>query len=211
MVDEDGEVTYYNIKEIEFDTKPSKKNRPKKPYHADFLEENVFIWDKDAVDDLFLEEYYGKQFLGDSLQLSLTEAAYLSEQGIIDLYKDNVKLTLDDFIDLCTRKVENFYNIFLVYRDLKEKGLTLKTGYKFGIDFRVYDNKDLSWARSVSTTKIEHSKYLLQVFHISYAFKIPDMARSVRMANSVRKRMIFAGVDTATGNISYINISWTKL
>lgn len=212
VVDEDGEVTYYNIKEMVFGTESLENIVSKNPkslkkiYRADFLEENVFIWDNDAVDDLLSGGYYGKQFLDDNLQLSLAEAAYLYEQKMINLYKDSVKLTLDEFLDLCTRKVENFYEIFLVYRDLRMRGLIPKTGYKFGIDFRVYDD-----FCPVQAEQTEHSKYLLQVFPITSPFKIPDMARLVRVANSVRKKMVFAGVDTTTGKISYININWTKL
>ncbi|HIH40356.1 MAG TPA: tRNA-intron lyase [Halobacteria archaeon] len=209
VVDEDGEVTYYNIKEMDFGTKTLQKivkkdpKSSKKTYHADLLEENVFIWDKDAIDDFFSGEYFGKRFLDDNLQLSLVEAVYLSEQKMIDVYKDGVKLTYEEFLDLCSKKVENFYEIFLVYKDLRENGLIPKTGYKFGIDFRVYDD--------FCSTQTEHSKYLLQVVPISSPFKIPDMARLVRVANSVRKMMVFAGVDVAAGKIAYININWTKL
>jgi len=225
-VDEDGEVTYYNIKEMDFsktkisnDAELLRKIEIKKTYRADLSEENVFIWDKDAVDDLFLKNYYGKRFGEDYLQVSLVEAVYLLEQKIINVYKDDRKLTLDDFLDFCTKKVENFYTIFLSYRDLREKGLIPKTGYKFGTDFRVYDDfysdqtecSKSSFLAYEDRRFLKHSKYLLQVFLLTAPFKIPDMARLVRVANSVRKKMIFTGVDTTTGRIVYININWTKL
>ena len=67
---------------------------------------------------------------------------------------------------------------------MKERDFVVKTGLKFGSDFRVYE---------YVSEEIPHSKYLVNVFRKPIpAFEI---VRAVRLAHSVRKTLVFACKD----------------
>ena len=73
----------------------------------------------------------------DSLNLSLIEACYLLEKGRLDIYEDDVECSVGYIIDLL--KEQDFFGKYVVYRDLKDRGYVIKTGFKYGSDFRLYN------------------------------------------------------------------------
>ncbi len=64
----------------------------------------------------------------DCLELSLMEACYLMESGRLDIYENDEKCELDYIIDLI--KEQEIYGKYLVYKDLKNRGYIIKTGFK---------------------------------------------------------------------------------
>ena len=73
----------------------------------------------------------------DFLHLSLIEACYLLEKGRLNIYEDDVKCSVGYLIDLI--KEQNLYAKYIVYRDLKDRGFVIKTGFKYGSEFRLYN------------------------------------------------------------------------
>ena len=61
--------------------------------------------------------------------------------------------------------------------------MVVKTGFKFGSDFRVYDE-------ITDVSQLPHSKYL--VSNVKGKLRLPEISRAVRLANSVRKKMVFS-------------------
>jgi tRNA-intron endonuclease len=92
---------------------------------------------------------------------------------------------LDDFIHKALRLEPIFEGKLKVYRDLRAKGLVAKTGFKFGSHFRVYEKIE-------TIQRIPHSLYLVDFIGKDHVFDLTDMSRSIRLANSVRKEMVFA-------------------
>ncbi|RZN39394.1 MAG: tRNA-intron lyase [Methanophagales archaeon ANME-1-THS] len=105
--------------------------------------------------------------------LSLVEAAYVTKKG-------GLALDLERFLEYATAVEDDFMAKYAVYEDLREKGLILKTGFKFGSHFRVYQ-----------AIKKKHSTDLIQVLPGAHVFSMPELARAVRLAHGVKKRMIF--------------------
>ena len=66
----------------------------------------------------------------DCLELSIIEACYLMESGRLDIYENDKKCDVNYIIDLI--KEEEIYGKYLVYRDLKNRGYIIKTGFKYG-------------------------------------------------------------------------------
>ena len=66
----------------------------------------------------------------DFLHLSLIEACYLLEKGRLDIYEDDTPCSIGYLIDLL--KHEELYGKYIVYRDLKDRGFVIKTGFKYG-------------------------------------------------------------------------------
>ncbi len=85
------------------------------------------------------KSHYGKIY-EERLQISLIEAAYLMEKGKLKLKKDDDDVTLEEFISLLAER--GLYSKYLVYRDLRNRGYIVKTGFKYGaihaLDFSSY-------------------------------------------------------------------------
>jgi len=129
-----------------------------------------------------------------ALVLSMIEALYLVETKKLEVIKGKDALEYEDMVRLGSEHEKEFYNKYLVYKDLRERGLTVRTGLKFGTDFRLYD-------RGEKVGK-GHSKYLVHVVPEEYTCSFPEMARALRLAKNVNKDMIYAIVD-GEGDITY--------
>mgnify|MGYP000585145174 CR=1 FL=1 len=137
-----------------------------------------------------------------ALILSLIEAAYLVGAGKMEVFRGSEAITFDELVRLGSEKEEEFYNKYLVYRDLRERGLLVKTGLKFGTDFRLYERGE-GVGRG-------HSRYLVHVVPEEYTCSFPEMARALRLAKNVNKDMIYAIVDEDC-DITYYLVDRVKL
>jgi len=63
------------------------------------------------------------------------------------------------------------------YDDLRRRGLVVKTGFKYGSHFRVYDGSPDG----------HHSKYLVHAVHWDYRTIWPEISRAVRLAHGVKR------------------------
>lgn len=134
---------------------------------------------------------------GNAQELSLIEAAYLMETEKLEVSDGKKNLSFDDIIKKGNEIEENFYSKYLVYSDLRKRGLLVKTGLKFGSDFRVYERG--------ATIKSGHSKLLVQVVPEEYSCSFPEIARAIRLSQNVNKTMVYAVVDEE-GDITYYQI-----
>ncbi|OWP56501.1 MAG: tRNA-intron lyase [Thermoplasmatales archaeon B_DKE] len=79
-----------------------------------------------------------------------------------------------------------------VYEDLVRRKLIVRTGFKYGANFRAY-RKSMS----------DHAEYLVHV--MDEADQWYRISRAVRLSHGVRKSMLFAGL--YQGKVEYISIS----
>jgi len=146
------------------------------------------------------EKGYGEEH--DSKQiLSLIEALYLMEKNKLIVSDGKKTFNFEDLLKKGNEIEDNFYAKYLVYKDLRERGLLVRTGFKFGSDFRVYP-------RGVRIGS-GHSSHLVHVIPEEYKCSFPELARAVRLAQHVNKEMIFAIVDEE-GDVIYYKISKLK-
>lgn len=135
----------------------------------------------------------------DSLILSLVEACYLLEKGRLDIYEDDIECTIGYIIDIL--KEQGIYGKYVVYRDLKDRGFVIKTGFKYGSDFRLY-NRGRGPGQG-------HSDFLVKVIFESYDINALDFASYIRVAHGVNKKFLLAIVDDDF-DITYYNVEWTR-
>ena len=135
----------------------------------------------------------------DKLELSLIEALYLMEKGRLNLFKGNDECSVNEILTIL--KDNNVYGKYLVYSDLKDRGYIIKTGFKYGSDFRLYD-------RGHSPGE-GHSDYLVKVIYENYEIPVLDFASYIRVSHGVRKKLLLAIVDE-DHDITYYNVEWTK-
>lgn len=180
VADEEGDLTYYYAKFFRM------RGALEEPdaYHGDItlLGDRSIVWDRSLSAHL-QENFIGRDFGNGVVQLSLTETAYLMEKGASVLRNGSV-CTLEDFLAYAQDIQPDIARRLRVYKDLRGRGMVPKTGFKFGSHFRVYRQEPGGG----------HAPYLVHVVPDHYTSTWTEISRAVRLANSVRKQMIFAVV-----------------
>lgn len=181
-----------------------------KIWEAELIENRVIIWDSDAV-AIYDEGGYGKPLpeeKPDRIELDLIEAAYLVEKNKLKVFKKDgkkkKKLAFKDLMEIGTKAVNEFHPQFIVFRDLRERGYLVKTGYKFGAHFRLYD-RGVKLIRGPKAPH-EHTKAIVHAVAEESAFSLPEMSRAVRLAHNIRATMWWAIVDRE-GDVTYYSLS----
>jgi tRNA-intron endonuclease len=189
IVDEDSDLTYYEIKKI-LPTGSYKLGSEQKISTASLLEDRVMVWDPQASADLQRKGFFGQPMDEGHLQLSLVESCYLLKNGVLEIEdRDKLKLDYTDFSKIASKIESNFMVKYAVYENLRNNGLVPKTGFKFGTHFRVYKKIE-------DMAKLPHSDYLIHAIEQDHIFSLQQLSRAVRLANSVRKDMIYGAVDS---------------
>jgi tRNA-intron endonuclease len=202
VVDEEGDLTYYkgSISKPKSKKKSDEKNTTQNG-SAVLIEDRVMLWEPDLISALRSNGFYGKE-IGKSLQLALTESIYLMDKGILEirLAKTGRKLSAERFLRIAKKIQPDFNRRLTVYRHLKGRDLIVKTGFKYGTHFRVYEGDPNS----------DHSEYLVHGVPNNYECSWEEISRAVRLAQGVRKQMLFARVTNDENEVQYINIERIK-
>jgi tRNA-intron endonuclease len=197
IVDEESDITFYEAKEKAMS---GLMTEVEEGGMATLLEDRVVLWDAEASCRLHQHGFYGKP-VGERLQLSLVESAYLLERGLIQLNdRSGDTLCLESLVARARLIEDDFDQKLSVYKDLRDKKLVVKTGFKFGTHFRVYKQVE-------GTRKVPHSEYLVHTVPEDHIFLPPVLSRAVRLAHSVRKQMVFAYPDK---DVRYLEIKRLK-
>ena len=170
---------------------------------GELLEHRVVIWEKKVFDELE-ESGFGK-VVEDRLELALVESMFLIDKKKLKVRIKGKKkfIKKKEFYEYVTKNERNFHARFIVYSDLREKGFVVKTGFKFGADFRVY-------ARGVKIKKgpkqaHEHTKWIVHAIPEEFSCSFPELSRAVRLAQNIRTEMIWAIVDSE-GDVTFYSI-----
>ncbi|MGM0510297.1 MAG: tRNA-intron lyase [Thermoplasmatota archaeon] len=193
LLDEEGDVTYYNISTI--DLKGSNKKIEGK-YQATLTKNKCIVDESGRA--LREEGFYGKE-RGDVLQLSLVETLYLLSQGRLRIFDGQTgeELGEDDFREHGKKVQRDFELRENIYEDLRDNGLIPKTGFKYGTAFRAYKKNP----------EQHHAECLIHPIEHDFRTSWYEVSRFVRLAHSVRKEFIF-GKDTESADEepSYIKV-----
>jgi len=203
VVDDDSAITYYEVKEAKFSAGERRAEEMAGlkavvgTAPAYLRGDKVVVQHPPVAARLVETGLFGALTKEQALILSLVEAAYLMQQGVLKL-----ELEYEAFLAHAATLERDFRLKYAVYQDLREQGLVLKAGFKFGSHFRVY--------KAISQ---KHSVDLIHVLPEQFVFALPELARSVRLAHGVKKRMVFAQLAprAAEGPIAYIAIGRLKL
>ena len=183
VVDEEGDLTYYRASTGAPQGMPLPS--PTTQVEASMFEDRVMVMDEDKGGELYAKGFFGKK-IGRTLQLSLIEAAYLMEQDIVVIHyaASGKRMTFSAFKKKAEQIQPDFELRLRAYDDLRRRGLVVKTGFKYGSHFRVYDGSPDG----------HHSKYLVHAVHWDYRTIWPEISRAVRLAHGVKKDILFARV-----------------
>lgn len=157
----------------------------------------VIIKDKKGV-KLHDKSHYGN-LIQEGLQISLIEALYLVEKEKITILRKGKKVSIEEMFEIIRK--EDLLTKYLVFSDLRNRGYIVKTGFKYGSEFRLYER-----GKSPGNG---HSDYLVKVISEDYEIKSSDFSSYVRVAHGVNKKLLFAVVDEEN-DITYYNVEWTR-
>jgi len=192
LVDEEGDLTYYDISNVDLSGDISEQRYPKGT--GVLLKNRLIVFDKKLSSQLLQKEFFGKPF-GETLQLSFVEGLYLLKKNILAIQTpDGKTLSEEKCIHLMQQLQPDIIQRLMVFQDLKQRGLLVKTGFKFGAHFRAYSKQP----------EATHAEYLIHVIEKGFTSIWAEVSRAVRLAHSVNKEFVFACIDGK--NIDYIKL-----
>ncbi len=170
----------------------------------------VVIWDIDDARKIWSMGFYGKPMgiykprspdFDAPLLLDLLEALYLYDKDVLSIVsRDGDVVDRDGLLRYCRRSYIRFDDKYLVYKDLRDKGLVVLSGLKFGVDFAVYRKGP----------GLEHAPYLVDVMDVRANLSGDDIIRAGRLATTVRKRFIIAIPNRDVGEVNYLIFRWWR-
>jgi tRNA-intron endonuclease len=169
---------------------------------------HVVIESIDESRRLYAEGFYGKPLGVDKpsgpnfdspLLLSPLEAVYLSKKGLIEVIDPKGKPVAPEELEDRLLSDERIKLLYRVYEDLRERGLIVKPGMKFGADFAVYR----------FGPGIDHAPYLVVVRPLNERMDPVEIVKTGRLSHSVRKTFTIAS--PTGGGVKYIIFKWVKL
>lgn len=188
----------------------AKTEMPKK-IDVEFIENFLIVWNPKEGSELYKKGFYGKPLgipkpkipeFEVPLILDLMEGLYLAEKGIISIYEgpEKKKVGLKKLRQKARQLYDEFDEKYAVYRDLRDNGLIVTPGIKFGCDFAVYKHGP----------GIEHAPYMVSVKSASSEITATEIVKAGRLATTVRKRFIIAVPDMEKEKIRYLIFKWFK-
>ena len=131
------------------------------------------------------------------LLLKSFESLYLLFTDRLTLFMGKKNIDFDSFLQICKKHDKDILTKFLVYRDLRNRGYTVKDGLGFGSDFRVYD-KPFSPKSS--------SKFLVFGLNEGKHEKISELRKKIEEITKMGKEPIIAVIQRQ-GEIIYYKVS----
>jgi tRNA-intron endonuclease len=179
---------------------------------AEFIENYLVVWNTAKGSELYRQGYYGKPIgipkpklmeFNVPLILDLMEGLYLAQKGVLAVTEGIQKKRKVSLVKLKqrARKLYEEFNLkYAVYRDLRDHGLIVTPGIKFGCDFAVYKRGP----------GMEHAPFMVSVKKADDEITATELVKAGRLATTVRKRFIIAMQDPETDKIRYMIFKWFK-
>src|SRR3989338_3069068 len=161
------------------------------------VDDKVFLKDK-MLGDTLRQRGFGEQ-KSNELVLDLFEALYLMEKEKFSIMdgKTDKAISSEEMVKYSSKKVKNFYLKYQVFKDLRERGFVVKTGFKFGFDFRVYPRGKKPGEA--------HSQWCINVSGQQDKYNFIELSRMVRLAGNLKTKFLNAVVDSEN-EINYYEV-----
>ncbi|HVP92397.1 MAG TPA: tRNA-intron lyase [Acidobacteriota bacterium] len=183
---------------------------PKK-IEVEFIENFLVVWNSTDGSKLYKMGFFGKPLgiakpkipdFNVPLILDLMEGLYLVEKKVITVYEglEKRKISLKNLRQKTKQLYEEFDEKYAVYHDLRDSGLIVTPGIKFGCDFAVYRQGP----------GVEHAPYMVSVKSAKAEMTATEIVKAGRLATTVRKRFIIAVPDIEKESVRYLIFKWFK-
>ena len=178
---------------------------------VELIENFLVVWNPTEGSELYKRGFYGKPLgiakpkipeFNVPLILDLMEGLYLLEKETITVYEgpEKTKVGLRKLCKMAKDLYEEFDEKYSVYHDLRENGLIVTPGIKFGCDFAVYKHGP----------GVEHAPYMVSVKKAESMITATEIVKAGRLATTVRKRFIIATPSSEKGKGRYLIFKWFR-
>ena len=178
---------------------------------VELIENFLVVWDPAEGSQLYKTAYYGKPVgipkpkvpeFDVPLILDLMEGLYLAEVEKIEVFENpgETAVGLRKLRQKAKQLYDGFEEKYAVYHDLRDSGLIVTPGIKFGCDFAVYKYGP----------GMEHAPYMVTVKKAGSDISATEIVKNGRLATTVRKRFIIAVPDLVSKEIKYLIFKWFK-
>lgn len=181
------------------------------PAIAELIGTRLIVWDsKDGV-ALYRMGFYGKpvgipkpkpnQEFKAPLMLDLMEGLYLLDRNLIRVVDaQNFKpVSRSKLLKVANSTYKQFNLGYSAYENLREKGLIVTPGIRFGSDFAIYEHGP----------GIDHAPFIVTVKMETETMGPFEVVLAGRLATTVRKQFTIA-VPKKHGKLDYLVFKWFK-
>jgi tRNA-intron endonuclease len=182
-----------------------------KKTEAELVDNFLIVWNPFKGSSLYKLGFFGKPLgipkpknpeFNVPLILDLMEGLYLMEKKLIKVIEGPKRknVNLNSLKRTAKKVFDEFDNKYSVYKNLRDKGLIVTPGVKYGCDFAVYKHGP----------GVDHSPYMVSVRTRKDRITATDIVKAGRLATTVRKRFILAMPDLEENKTHYIIFKWFK-
>jgi tRNA-intron endonuclease, archaea type len=168
---------------------------PDPQVEGDLVKDQTLIKNKIMLQNLELKGY--GEFSKKKFFLKPFESLYLLYCDKLTLFQGKQKVDFDSLLQACIKNDEDALTKFLIYRDLRTRGYTVKDGFGFGSDFRVYERGHFGE---------KGAKYLVFGLSEGRQEKIGKLQKKIDQITHMGKEPIIAVIERR-GEIIYYKIS----
>jgi tRNA-intron endonuclease, archaea type len=162
---------------------------------GELIKDQTLITSKEMQQSLE-QKGYG-EFSKEEFFLKPFESLYLLYYDKLKLSKGKKRIDFDSLMQICIKQDEESLTKFLIYRDLRTRGYTVKDGFGFGPDFRVYERGDFGE---------KGAKYLVFGLNEGKQEKIGHLQKKIEQITQMGKEPIIAVIERR-GEVIYYKIS----
>jgi len=183
-----------------------------KPIVAELIGTRLIVWNNSDGVRLYRMGFYGKpvgipkpkpeQEFKAPLMLDLMEGLYLLDRKIIKV--GDVKTSTIESRSKIQKLANNTYKEFnlgyAAYQNLREKGLIVTPGIRFGSDFAIYEHGP----------GIDHAPFIVTVKREEETMGPFEVVLAGRLATTVRKQFTIAVPKPRGNGVNYLVFKWFK-
>lgn len=179
---------------------------------AELIGTRLIVWDHNNGMSLYRMGFFGKpvgipkpkpqQDFKAPLMLDLMEGLYLLDRKIINVIdvKTSKLVRRSKLLGLAKRIYKQFELGYAAYENLREKGLIVTPGIRFGSDFAIYEHGP----------GIDHAPFIVTVKREDETMGPFEVVLAGRLATTVRKQFTIAVPKTRGKKVDYLVFRWFK-
>jgi tRNA-intron endonuclease len=183
-----------------------------KAVKAELIGTRLIVWDYEDGMSLYRMGFFGKpvgipkpkpdQDFKAPLMLDLMEGLYLLDRKIIGVIDARTAkaVSRSKLLELANRIYKQFELGYAAYENLREKGLVVTPGIRFGSDFAIYEHGP----------GIDHAPFIVTVKREQDTMGPFEVVLAGRLATTVRKQFTIAVPKIRGKKVDYLVFRWFK-
>src|SRR3989304_9015747 len=179
---------------------------------AELIGTRLVVWSAEDAMAIYRKGFFGKpvgipkpkpdQYFKAPLMLDLMEGLYLLDRGIIRVIdvEGNKVIGRQRLLKLASKTYKQFALGYRAYEKLRERGVIVTPGIRFGADFAVYEHGP----------GIDHAPFIVTVKKEEDTMGPFEVVLAGRLATTVRKQFTIAVPKKSEKSVDFLVFKWFK-